>query len=140
MEPDRADSSRRQHRLACIALNVLWAIVLMVIVSANLNGRWGSGMRLAATAGSLFIGGFVTLFWFVLFAPLRRRIRWGTFAALIAVGAALVAMFRLEEVSGGLRPRFVFRWSPPADQRLDELTPDEQRCCGGNRPPDRQGK
>ncbi len=109
------------RRIIVIALLLCWLAAIGFGVWANLNERWGSGMRLAATILPVLFCCFLSLVWFALLAPLRPKVRWGITLAIVAVCVALVATLRLEEVTGGLRPRFAFRWAPRADERLENL-------------------
>ncbi len=59
--------------------------------------------------------------WFVFFSAYSQRLRWGAFGLLAMGLVAAIACFRIEQVSGDLVPRLVFRWQPDADQRLGKL-------------------
>ncbi len=103
-------------------LVVIWLLAFALIAWVYANPRNGSGMRLALTAAPLALATFLTLAWFLLFGPARLAIRVGVAVGVLATLVVAAGLFRLEEVDGGLRPRFVWRWSPTADRLLAPAT------------------
>ena len=71
---------------------------------------------------STVVGSLFGLIWFSWFGPARLKTRKlvGRFA-LVAVMLFMLTV-RLDEVTGGMRPKFRFVWNPKIDQRLDKIT------------------
>ncbi|NLF72062.1 MAG: PQQ-binding-like beta-propeller repeat protein [Candidatus Anammoximicrobium sp.] len=122
--PDASSSvrpARRRRRFPgpwCLGIVVL-ALVALGLFRARILG---AGMEQAninvASLALVLVAVGAVLVWFVLFSAYSLRQR-GAVAVLLAVTlAAAVACLRIEQVSGDLVPRLVFRWQPDADQRL----------------------
>jgi outer membrane protein assembly factor BamB len=112
---------RRLRRALLVAVVLLWLLGIAAIVWVNADERWGSGMRLSVMAATIAFGGLSTWLWFVTLSPVRRRIRFGVAIVSVAIVAILASVFRLDEVTGGMWPRFVVRWAPKADRMLGPL-------------------
>jgi outer membrane protein assembly factor BamB len=71
-----------------------------------------------ATLSAIGLTLLLLAFWAIFFTGLTRRAR----AKLLLAGVALIAGFlslvRVDGVSGDIRPKLVWRWSPKADERL----------------------
>lgn len=82
----------------------------------------GAGMEEAeinvASLVLAFVAAAAILVWFVLFSAYTWRLRCAVVGLLVLGLAAAAACLRIEQVSGDLVPRIVFRWQPDADQRL----------------------
>jgi len=100
------------------------AVVVLALVALGLlrTGKLGAGMEraevnVATLVLACFAAGAVFV-WFLFFSGYSSRCRWGALGGAGLGLAAAVACLRIEQVSGDLVPRFVFRWQPDADQRL----------------------
>jgi outer membrane protein assembly factor BamB len=63
------------------------------------------------------------LAWLVFESSHPGRLRLGVPAGLAAIVVVAAALLRIDGVNGDLVPRFAWRWSPPADRRLESLRP-----------------
>ncbi|HPM82035.1 MAG TPA: PQQ-like beta-propeller repeat protein [Candidatus Anammoximicrobium sp.] len=100
------------------------AVVVLALVALGLlrTGKLGAGMERAevnvATLVLACVAAGAVFVWFLFFSGYSSRCRWGVLGAAVLGLAAAVACLRIEQVSGDLVPRLVFRWQPDADQRL----------------------
>ena len=101
----------------------LWLIGMGVILWCQTNPQFGMGVRFAVTAGTVFCMCFGTLVWFSFFSPIKRAVRITTFVICMLTMVTLVAVFRIEEVTGGLVPTFIYRWAPDVDETLAPIAP-----------------
>ncbi|MCA9197138.1 MAG: PQQ-binding-like beta-propeller repeat protein [Planctomycetales bacterium] len=102
-------------------LGCTWAIALLVNVWCQVDPRWGAGFRTALIYIGVFFIGLVTWLWLVLGSSVSRKIRIGVVVGSVLGLAALLGSLRLEEVTGGLIPKFRFVWQKPKDTLLEQL-------------------
>lgn len=101
--------------------------VLLVRVVGRMSDPPGplndSAVRNILTWIGLFVAFVCTWWWLSFRSPLRPG--WRRLAMVLPLAAVLLffALFRIVEVSGGLVPRFAWRWQPPADQLLGRVEP-----------------
>ena len=107
---------------ALIILAGAWIALLVAIYSMWTDERKGQGMRIALSFMMTVGVVALTLVWFTFFSRLSRRIRLATVAfigiALVGVGLTV----RIQEVTGGLTPKFRFVWQSLPDQQLERIS------------------
>lgn len=114
--------SPRARRISSAAVPILmWVLAIGVILWAQSNDLVGMGYRTAYTAGSIFVAASTTLVWFCFFTDFNRRLRLSVFWLSVAAVIVLSLTLRIDEVSGGLIPKFTFRWSPDRDAALEKI-------------------
>lgn len=86
------------------------------------TGKLGAGLEQAevnvATLVLACIAAGAIFVWFLFFSGYSPRCRGSVLGLLVLALAAAVACLRIEQVSGDLVPRIVFRWQPDADRTL----------------------
>jgi outer membrane protein assembly factor BamB len=134
MDTPKTQQPKHQH-LAASRLASPWVPAgLVVLAGLALGGvQYASGIEVLSPANA-FLATFSTVgmsvilvfLWSVLFAPISRakRKRIGV-VGLVAL-AIVVAMIRVEGVSGDIMPRLRFRWLPHADEMLPAAGGDSE--------------
>ncbi|MCA9144589.1 MAG: PQQ-binding-like beta-propeller repeat protein [Planctomycetaceae bacterium] len=122
---------RRRKRL----VPPLWVWIVAVLAAAMIvlvRVRDVSGDHAVVNILTLiltFIGWCAFAFWFFFFSGYSGKVRLGCFVGLVASITLFFIMFRVEQVSGEMVPKFSARWAPPADSLLD--TPTEMVAGDG---------
>jgi outer membrane protein assembly factor BamB len=115
-----AGGRRARHRLVDICM--LAVVVLAVVAIAVLNLTDVTADHAMANVGTL-IAGFAALvtvlLWFALFGPLAWWVRLLPLVVLLSLCAVFFSLFRIENVSGELMPRFVWRYAHTPDELLE---------------------
>jgi outer membrane protein assembly factor BamB len=112
---------KRLGRWLLVLLVLVWLSAIGLAVAVNLIGRLGSDVRLLVTSGVVIFTCVLSLAWFVVFGPVSRRLRLAIAGGTLGLCLLFAALFRLEEVTAGMVPRFVFRWSGATTPQLDSL-------------------
>jgi outer membrane protein assembly factor BamB len=110
---DKPTESRlRLWPLAVVAIGA--AIALLLIWRADLTRSWA----IIYTGQTILLSLVLFLAWLLLLSGLRRRTRLISFVAIVAPLALLVALLKIDHVSGDLIPALRWRFSPKPYQRL----------------------
>lgn len=117
---DRKPAGARQWLGRIVLAFVILCCLITIVGSYALlsSERMGTGMQRSVIAAMVAITSFLALIWFTLFAPISSKVRHAVAGTTLGIILVLVAILRLEEVDGGLRPRFAFRWTPTHDEQL----------------------
>ena len=111
------NSTGKSHRL-WIPFGLL-LLATAGIVALNLQPELERGAQIWMTAAIFLLSALLGLVWLAFLSRLCWRTRLITFAALIAAGGVLAALLKVDgTVDGRGLPRFVWRWSEPAKQKL----------------------
>lgn len=117
------------------------AAAIMLVRAGWLGAVVGSVVDEAVENILSLILGFTALVsllaWLVLESSHPRWLRFGVPAGLAAIVAVAAALLRIDGVNGDLVPRFVWRWSPPADRRLEALPQAARGAADAGDPPAR---
>ena len=107
--------------VSVLLLAVVWCAVINFCYGFYKDPRWGIDARVTVTSLGLAVCLLATLGWFVLFSRFSSRLRIAVLTACLAAILIPVALFRVEQVTGDLRPTLRFRWTPRPDQQLERL-------------------
>ena len=118
-QPRAASQRRAKGGISLYVLAAAWLLGLGVIYLVQRPQFFDHQIGNIIT----LILGFIMLVWLLAWFCLQPRIpaevRVGVPVALIAFVAIFLIVFRIEEVSGELVPKFTFRFAAPADARLE---------------------
>lgn len=120
---NRVGWSRWFHRAVAsllIGIPVLFAIS-QIFVWTVWEPRWGESAKNVVTIGQLVIGGLLLLIWWVFYAPVPRRYRFGIGLFIVLALVAWGVSIREVEVDGHMRLTFHYRWETPRSEKLKEF-------------------
>lgn len=100
---------------------MLLALLTCVYIAVRLREWEDSAVGNIVSVIVLGLAGLTLLSWFSLFSDYRRNVRLALPVLIIGALAVLFSCFELRQTSGGLVPRFSWRWAPRIDERLGEV-------------------
>lgn len=92
-------------------LIVIWALVLGGWIYFILTGEGNRQMAIMAILGTGFTGVALSVMWLLALSRMPWKIRLKGFGAFVLLMLLMVALFRVEGVTGDLMPIVKFRWS-----------------------------
>jgi outer membrane protein assembly factor BamB len=102
---------------------VLLALTLLALGLVQARSETDRNIRAWITSAIVLLGGGAQLLWLLLFSRLPGWRRLAAVVIVAGLGLGFKAVTRVEgTVSGTGLPRFVWRWTPTADQRLAHVS------------------
>lgn len=116
LEPPVAANARRKYVLGLPFW--LWVLFAAAVAIGLLHTLLGDrGVANGITGGVLIITGFLCLNWFTFFSAYSRATRYLTAGVIVILVGGLMALVRIEGLSGNIIPTLAFRYSPrPIDR------------------------
>lgn len=102
-----------------LGLGILGTALLWIWPSDALEGVY----RVIGTYVLAFVTHVALVLWFLVLSPFRWPIRWLPLMLTVVLVAVCWRMFRIERSSGDLWPIVFFRWTPTADERVEQHRP-----------------
>lgn len=113
-----AASSRRVRWPLAIGILALGGALIGVLQLPDLFKT--EAERYLATVGASLLTGGALVFWTVFLTGLSRQARWRLIFGGVTLLVTLIALVRIDEVSGNMMPRLAWRWSAKPDENLVE--------------------
>ena len=112
--------ARKLNRLAPLLVLAAAAVALFIAWLP----RWGDRqLQYIASAVIAIAAIFLLLIWVLFLSGMNRRARLAIAGGFLLFTSGAFALFRVEEVSGDLVPRLVFRWEEKPDLLMPEPIP-----------------